>query len=219
MTAGRLWPQLLPYALRSSRTTPLLVSGALALLLVGVPATVSGGLRLTDAVLLIRACAVLLAMGTAFMLDDPAAATTEVVPVPRWVPRTLRVAIALVAVVVGWTGVLVLGTWAVAPQARELLPGPGLTLEAAALFATVLALAALGLRLTAGTGGGMLAAPGAVLCVMLAVLMPLPARLQPFAQPLSAGWNSSRWLWTALLCAAAVAVTALFREPSPKRKE
>ncbi|MEU5599612.1 hypothetical protein [Streptomyces sp. NPDC020298] len=214
MRTARPWPLLLRYALRSSRTTPLLVSGSVALLLIGVPAAVSGGLRLTDAVLLIRAGAVLLAVGTAFMLDDPAAATTEVVPVPRWVPRAVRAAIAVVSVTAAWTGVLVLGVRAVAPAERDLLPGPGLALEAAGLLAAVLALAALGLRRTAGTGGGTLAAPGAVLCVLVPVPIPLPTGPQAFAQPLSADWGPSRRLWAVLLCAAAGTLIALIGEPS-----
>ncbi|MFF4016738.1 hypothetical protein [Streptomyces sp. NPDC001843] len=214
MRTGRLWPLLLPYALRSSRRTPLLVFGSVALLLVGVPAAASAGLRLSGAVLLIRAGAVLLAVGAAFVLDDPAAATTEVVPVPRWVPRAVRAAIAVVSVTALWTGVLVLGARAVAPEERDLLPGWGLTLEAAGLLAAVLALAALGLRRTAGTSGGTLAAPGAVLCVLVCVPIPLPTGLQPFAQPLSAGWDPSRRLWAALLCAAAGTLLALIGEPS-----
>lgn len=214
MRSGRLWPLLVPYVLRSSRTTPLLAAGAIGLLLVGVPAAVSGGLRLSDAVLLIRAGAVLLAVGAAFVLDDSAAATTEVTPVPRWLPRTLRAGVAVVSAAVIWAGVLVLGARAVGPDERDLLPWAGLTLEAAGLLAVVLALAALGVRLTAGTGGGTLAAPGAVLVVLLAALAPLPEGLQPFAQPLSKAWDSSRGVWAVLLVVAALAVVALIREPS-----
>ncbi|MER6786406.1 hypothetical protein ABT330_17600 [Streptomyces sp. NPDC000658] len=214
MRAGRLWPLLVPYVLRSSRATPLVAAGAVAWLPVGVPAAVSGGLPLSEAVLLIRAGAVLLAMGAAFVLDDSAAAMTEVTPVPRWLPRALRVGVAVVSVGAGWTGVLVVGARAVGPDERELLPWAGLTWEAAGLLAVVLALAALGLRLTAGRDGGALATPGAVLVVVLAVLTPLPDGLQPFAQPLSKAWGPSRGVWAALLGVAALTVVVLIREPS-----
>ncbi|WP_329411358.1 hypothetical protein OG802_16615 [Streptomyces sp. NBC_00704] len=214
---GRLWPQLVPYVLRSARTTPLLVAGAVGWLLVSIPAAVSSGLRLSDAVLLIRAGAVLLAVGAAFVLDDAAAATTEVTPVPRWLPRTLRAGVAVVSVGLGWAGVLAGGARAVGPDERGLLPWGGLTLEAAGLLALVLALAALGLRRTAGSGGGALATPGVLLAVVLAVLAPLPEWSQPFALPLSRGWDPSRGVWAALLAAAALTVVVLFREPVGRR--
>ncbi|GGS08356.1 hypothetical protein GCM10010269_54410 [Streptomyces humidus] len=214
MRPGRLWPLLVPYVLRSCRMTPLLAAAVAGWLLVGAATAVSGGLRLSDAVLLIRAGAVLLAVGAAFVLDDSAAATTEVTPVPRWLPRALRTGVAVVSAGAGWLGVLVLGARAVGPEERGLLPWAGLTLEAAGLLAVVLALAALGLRLTAGSGGGALATPGALLLVVLAALAPLPEGLQPFAPPLSRAWGSSRAVWAVLLGVAASAVVVLIREPS-----
>ncbi|MEU4876237.1 hypothetical protein [Streptomyces sp. NPDC021608] len=211
--AGRPWSLLLPYVVRSCRTAPLLVAGAVGWSLVGVPAAVQGALPLGDTVLLIRAGAVLLALGAAFVLDDSAAAVTAVTPVPRWLPRALRAGVAVSSVGVGWAGVLAVGARAVGPDERRSLPWAGLTLEAAALLAVVLALAALGLRLTAGRGGGELATPGAVFVVVLAALAPLPDGLRPFAQPLSGTWDSSREVWAALLAGAALTAVVLIREP------
>ncbi|MEW2082553.1 hypothetical protein [Streptomyces sp. NPDC005283] len=224
MSTRRLWPLLLPYALRSARTLPLLIAVTAAVLLLGVPALVSGGMRLIDVVLLIRSAAVLIAVGAAFLLDDPAARTTEVVPTPRWVVHGLRIFVALLGAAAGWATVLLLGAMAVNPDERPLLPQPGLTLEAAALLAMVIALAALGFRLStgngtgAGTGGGALAAPGVVMCVIVSVLLPLPEAVDPFAQPLSAGWDPSRRVWALVLCVAVVAAVALCRETAPGQR-
>ncbi|MFE7117575.1 ABC transporter [Streptomyces sp. NPDC057654] len=200
---------------RATRTAPLAVAAAAALLLSGGPA-LAGGLEMTDVALLMRSGAVLLALGSAFILDDPAARTTEVVPVPRWLPRALRAALAVLVTGAAWGGVVALGTLATTPAERPLLPAGGMTLEALALLALALALAALGLRLTPGSGGA-LAAPGMVLCVLAAVLLPLPDSAQPFAQPLSPGWDTSRWTWTVLLCATTATAAILCREPSAKR--
>ncbi|MEU8033518.1 ABC transporter [Streptomyces sp. NPDC049099] len=205
---------LIPYAVRATRIAPLAIAAAAALLLTGGPA-LAGGMRMTDVVLLMRAAAVLIAVGAAFVLDDPAARTTEVVPVPRWLPRAVRGALAVLCAGCAWAGVVVCGTYATNPDERPLLPAGGLTLEAVALFSLVLALAALGVRLTPG-GGGALAAPGTVLCVLVAVLLPLPDAARPFAQPLSQAWDTSRWTWAVVLCAAAGTAVALCREPGPR---
>ncbi|MEV0371124.1 hypothetical protein AB0I10_15035 [Streptomyces sp. NPDC050636] len=208
---------LLPPVLRAARTTPLLGAGLAAVLLVGIPAALSAHLRLTDGVLLMRVATVLIALGAAFMLDDPAARTTEVVPTPRLLLHGLRAFTAVITAGALWTAVLLLGRSAITGEERELLPEPGLALEAGALLLVVLMLASAGLKATAGIGGGLVAAPGAALLLLTAMLLPLPDGVALFPQPLTPEWGMSRQLWAGV-AGIAVAVTGLLlREPRRQR--
>ncbi|TJZ50288.1 hypothetical protein FCH28_23655 [Streptomyces piniterrae] len=209
---------LLPPLLRAARTTPLLGAAVTTVLLAGIPAALSANLRLTDGVLLIRVATVLIALGAAFLLDDPAARTTEVAPTPRLLLHGLRALVTITITGTVWAAVLLLGRSAIAPEERVLLPESGLALEAGSLLLSVLMLAAAGLRVTAGTGGGLVAAPGAVLLLLTAMLLPLPDGVELFPQPLSPAWEPSRQLWAGIAGLAAIATGLLLREPRRQRR-
>ncbi|MFB7945650.1 hypothetical protein ACFC6L_12085 [Kitasatospora phosalacinea] len=70
----------------------------------------------------------------------------------------------------------------------------------------------MGLRLTGGERGGAVAAPGVLLLVIAAVL--LPGRFAPFLAPGHPHWSGVHLLWAGLL-GAFLAVGALLARTDP----
>ncbi|MBD0671951.1 ABC transporter [Streptomyces sp. CBMA156] len=178
---------------------PLLLGALVGMVTAGVPVVLHIGLGLPDAALLARVGAVAVALGAGFALDDPAARTTVSVPVSRLLVRAVRALPVLVACAVVWVTVAVLARATVDPQARALFPWGGLALEAAALVAGALGLAALGLRFTDGEHGAATAVPGVLLLVVTAVLLPERAAL--FLPPGHPDWTATHRIWAVLLLA------------------
>ncbi|MFD7735062.1 hypothetical protein ACFV6F_32360 [Kitasatospora phosalacinea] len=210
--AGRPAVALLRPAVRQAPWTPLLLGGSVALSAAALPAALGAGLGLSDAALLCRVGAVVAALAVGFALDDGAARTTAVLPVRHLLRRVVRAVPALVAGAVLWTATAVLARAAAAPGVRALFPWGGLATEAGALAAAALALAALGLRLTGGGRGGAVAAPGVLLLVITAVL--LPGRFAPFLPPGHPHWSGAHLCWAGLL-GASLAVGALLARADP----
>jgi hypothetical protein len=200
---ARLVSSLLRPSLRLAPRTPLLLSGFVGLATAAAPVVVGAELGLPDGAMLSRVGAVAVALGAGFALDDPAAPTTVVVPVPRLLQRAVRAVPVFMAACAIWVAVAALARLAVAPEARGLFPWGGLALEAAALVVISLALAARGLPFTEGEHGAMVAAPGLVLLVIAAMLLPDQAAL--FVPPGHPHWASSHHVWAVLLGVGAVA--------------
>ncbi|MFF2657615.1 hypothetical protein ACFVUH_09665 [Kitasatospora sp. NPDC058032] len=195
-------------ALRLAPWLPMLAGSAVALLAAGVPVLLHSDLELSDAALLTRLGAVTTALAVGFALDDAAARTTAVLPLPRRLQRFVRLLPVLVIGAAAWVGVAAIARQAVAAEARPLFPWGGLALEAAALAATSLALALVGLRFTAGEHGAMTAAPGLLLLVITTALLPEWAAL--FVSPGHPHWQSAHRAWAVvLLLAGTVAVAGL----------
>ena len=152
------------------------------------------------------------ALGCAFVLDDPSEPTTEGVAGSLLLRRALRVALLLPATAVWWVAVV----WRVRAVHPGLpLPVAALTLEAAALLAVTLALAAAGSRLAPERRGGVVAAPALLALTSAAFL--LPAQLTLYAQPGSAAWDGAHRRWALLLGLAVVAFAAASRDPAHRR--
>ncbi|GLW70145.1 hypothetical protein Kpho02_24440 [Kitasatospora phosalacinea] len=196
-SAGRLAVALLGPALRQTPRTPLLLGGSVALSTAALPAALGAGLGLSDAALLCRVGAVVVALAVGFALDDRAARTTGVLPVRPLLRRVVRAVPVLAVGAVVWTATAVLARAAAAPEVRSLFPWGGLATEAGALTVVALALAALGLRLTGGEQGGATAAPGVLLLVIAAAL--LPDRFAVFLPPGHPHWTGVHLLWAGLL--------------------
>ncbi|MEV0533084.1 ABC transporter [Kitasatospora sp. NPDC050463] len=207
--AARLAVALLGPAVRLAPRLPLLAGALVALTVAGVPALLHSDLGLSDAALLTRLGAVTTALAVGFALDDAAARTTVVVPVPRLLQRTVRLLPVLVVAALTWTGVAALARLAVAAEARALYPWGGLALEAAGLAAVALALSALGLRFTEGEHGAMTAAPGLLLLVITAILLPDAAAL--FVSPGHPHWQAAHQAWAVLLVLGLAAAVLLGR--------
>jgi hypothetical protein len=147
--------------------------------------------------------AMLLALGTALVLDDPAAATLAPSPTTLWRRRRRRLALALVLVGLAWVAV---NQMAGHPRAGPLPPGPA-TLVLGTLLGVVLASAAL-----AGGDdqlGG--AAAGPVLLGFVVVAAKLPGRwsLLPVA--------GHERRWGLVLAATLLVLLAASRDPAARR--
>ena len=152
------------------------------------------------------------ALGCAFLLDDPSEPTTEGVAGSLLLRRSLRVVLLLPATAAWWIAVV----WRVrAVQPGLPLPVAALTLEAAALLAVTLALAAAGSRLAPERRGGVVAAPALLALASAGFLLPAQATL--YAPPDSAAWDGTHRRWALLLGLALAALAAASRDPAHRR--
>ncbi|WP_233583894.1 hypothetical protein [Micromonospora sp. CV4] len=207
---------LLPHVFRASRKAPPVLCGVLALVLAVLPLAVSYRMEIPYAVTLIRVVSVTVALGVAFALDDPASPTTQVTPTSNLLVRLTRIALSALPLVAVWLGALLLCRAAVPAEARPYLPVGGLALEATALLVTTLAFAAVAVRVSAPTHGGLAAMPGLLLATTAVTL--LPDDVQPFAGPGSTRWDASRWFWLVLLVGAVVVLASLLGEAGHRRR-
>jgi fluoroquinolone transport system permease protein len=186
----RLWARqiglLTPATVRAGQWLPILPAGALALLAIALAA------RTPDAGFVApRLAAVALALGSAFVLDDPATELLACSPTPLWVRRLVRVGVLLPLLGLLWAAVLGRGGLAV-------LPVGALTLELAAMVTVTLALSAWA-ALRSGDGlGGRAGGPG------LLALLPLAWQAHLWAGiPGDPQWAVAHRRWLATLVAAA----------------
>jgi hypothetical protein len=162
-------------------------------------------------VLWLRIAMVAGALGSAFLLDDPSEPTTEAVAGSLLLRRSLRAALLLPAAAAWWAAVL----WRVRAVHPGLpLPVAALTLEAAALLAVTVALAAAGSRLAPERRGGVVAAPALLALATAAFLLPAPLAL--YAQP-GGAWDDAHRRWALLLAVALAASAAASRDPAHRR--
>ncbi len=201
---------------RTVRWSPLLALTLAALALVWLLrpdgadlAGTIGGLRLG---------AYLLAAGAALALDDAAAPTLASSPTPLAPRRAVRLVIGLAPVAVAWC-LLVAAAWAVSRAAWSSLPVVALTIEAVAMVAFTVAMAAVAARRTGGVGGS--AGPPALTLLVLSLLMVQlrwPRHLTMF--PMAPGhpdWTLAHQRWGVLALAAAAAVAGASLDPARRR--
>ncbi|MFI6484198.1 pectin acetylesterase-family hydrolase [Nonomuraea sp. NPDC050663] len=189
---------------------PLLVGAALGPAILLVPEALSTRLTPTHLTTLTRIAAICVALGAGFVLDDPAARSTPAVPTQRLTRNLARLTLAVPVAILCWVLTLTLADAGDAP-----LPTGALTLEAATLLATALALAALAQRRNTDGNAGVIAAP-AVLALAAAVwLLPYPVALA--LTPGDPSWTQSHHRWAAVLVAALIAFLWAGHEGSPAR--
>jgi hypothetical protein len=208
----RLVPALLVPTARAVGWAAPLAGFALSLGLLAV--AVRPGLELPAGrlVLWLRLAMTVGALGCAFLLDDPSEPTTEGVAGSLLLRRSLRVALLLPATAAWWVAVV----WRVRAVHPGLpLPVAALTLEAAALLAVTVALAAVGSRLAPERRGGVVAAPALLALASAAFLLPTQVTL--YAQPGSAAWDGAHRRWALLLGLALAAFAAASRDPAHRR--
>ncbi|MFF9280051.1 ABC transporter [Streptomyces griseosporeus] len=184
---------------------PLLAGAVTGLLVAALPRLLPGlGTPETGAVLL-RVSALAMALGLAFLLDDPSRPTTETTPAGRPLKVGLRAALLAPLAALAWSGALLL----LPRDARP--PLAGLTLEAVTLAATALALAAATVRTSAEPEPGRAAAVGLLALVVAGTL--LPDRWGLFVAPGSPQWAAAHGRWAAVLAAAVIVWTVSVPEP------
>jgi hypothetical protein len=208
----RLVPPLLVPTARAIGWGPPLAAFTVSLGLLALAVRPGLALPAGQLMLWLRIAMIVAALGWAFLLDDPSEPTTEGVAGSLLLRRALRMALLLPATAAWWVAVV----WRVrAVHPGMPLPVAALTLEAAALLAVTVALAAAGSRLAPERRGGVVAAPALLALASAAGL--LPARVALYVQPEGGAWDAAHRRW-ALLLGLALAVFAISsRDPAHRR--
>ncbi|MGW3494571.1 ABC transporter [Streptomyces sp. NPDC001020] len=170
-----------------------------------------GGYGTAFAAMLLRLAALALALGLAFLLDDPARHTTAAVPTRRVVRSGVRMVLVAPVAVLSWTAALLLIPAPIRPPADDL------TLEAAALAALALTGAASAVRFTDTPRPGAAVAAALLVGTLLATL--LPERGALFVAVDTPGWVAAHQRWAALLTLTLSAGAALLPEPVRRHRE
>jgi len=187
--------------LRAVPWAPILAASVVGTGLVGWPALSRDDLSAALLSNLLRLAAVCAAVGAAFLLDDPAARTVQTTPAPRLLRLSMRVAVALPVLAGGWA-IAVLSARS-APNGRQ-LPWVALSLEAAALIAVALAVAAVQLRRD-DRAAGPLTAIVVLTAAVVAAVLDEPIAL--FPPPGDAHWGPTH-RWWALIAVSALSLYA-----------
>ena len=192
----RLVPALLVPTARAVAWWPPLAAFTVSLGLLALAVRPGSVLEAEELVQWLRIAIVTGALGWAFLLDDPSEPTTEGVAGSLLLRRALRVALLLPLTTAWWVAVV----WRIrAVYPTVSLPIAAFTLEAAALLAVTMALAA-----------------PALLALSSAAFL-LPAKVTLYAQPGSAAWDGAHQRWALLLGLALVAFAAASRDPAHRR--
>ncbi|MEU5345036.1 ABC transporter [Streptomyces sp. NPDC020766] len=191
------------------RTLPrraLAAAGAAGLLLAAVPRLLSGAPDPWLGLLALRGAALVLALGLAFLLDDPARHITSAVPVRRPLRVGLRVALAAPWAALCWTAAVFL----VPEEARP--PVGALTLEAIAIAVFALAGAALVIRRSTVTEPGVAVSTWLLSTAAVAFLL-LPDGWSLLVPPGDPRWTDTHERWAMLLAVATVVGARACVEP------
>lgn len=192
---------------------PLLGSGLLGLLIVGVAFLQSTRMGPSEYLTLLRVAAVTLAAGAAFLLNDPAIRSTAVVPVSRATRYVARLIQGAVIVGCWWAIAFSLVWLRASDQTWQDLPKVGLLLESATTVLLAVTSAAWLQSLLEGKPG--LAA--STLLVGLAVTATLlPSKAHILLRPGDPRWAAAQRFWGLLLVVTLMAFCLAARE-RPKR--
>ncbi|MEV4625370.1 hypothetical protein AB0J90_03670 [Micromonospora sp. NPDC049523] len=178
------------------RWVPLLAACGFGLAVVGVPSATAVVLSAEDLSTLLRVGAMAGALGAAFVLDDPAERSIAVVPTQRPARHLLRVLIALPVLAAWWVGMLAVTVAGAGPGIGPVVPLADLTVEATAIVALVVALAAMARRRSESGIVSTVAAPA--LLVGLVVLYLVPERIALFVVPDDPRWAAAHDRWSVL---------------------
>ncbi|KUN08234.1 ABC transporter [Streptomyces yokosukanensis] len=163
-----------------------------------------------ETLVLVRGAVLALALGLAFLLDDPARHTTAPVPARRALRVALRAALVAPVAALWWTAVLLLAPGSGRPPVGDV------TLEAATACVLAVAAATVALRHfdepEPGRGVATTLLAGAVLAPLL-----LPARWALFVAPADPRWAAAHERWAWVLAGAVVVGAAQLREPLVRR--
>jgi hypothetical protein len=198
--------QLAPALLRSVRWQPTVAAAGIGALVLAVRRDHLD--HSAQAITVLRAVALLLAVGLAFSLDDRSRRTVQSVPSPAWWRAAGQVSVALIPALAAWIAAL---GWVSARTGD--LPVLGLSLEGAALAAVGLALAAGLVRWRDLGDPGAVAGPA--LLVSGLMIAQLPDRLALVVGP-GPAWTAAHLRWSALLSAAVAVMLVAVRDPAAR---
>ena len=188
-------------ALDLTRPTARVVSWGPALFAavvgLGYVALEAPGAYIDYRILVLRLAALGLALGAAFVLDDPTEETLGHVPTPLLLRRALRIALVLPLVTAAWIA-LVNAAGTVRPRQGGPLPVGDLTIEAATLLAVALCAACAGSRFTSDRLGGIVAAPVVLALVAAAMFLPADQKMI-LGSPVDVRWHDAHEWWLGVL--------------------
>lgn len=166
-------------------------------------------------VLALRIAAIFLALGAAFVLDDPTEETTGHFPTPRWLRRAVRVGLVAPVVVLTWAMLVPLAMRSSVDP--DPFPTGALTLELATLVIASLAISAASARFVAEAMGGVAAGP--ILLGLVAGAYFLPSKVAVFLlDPRSHRWHAAHDVWRVLLLIAIGALLFASRDEWRNRR-
>lgn len=194
MNQGRslLGPDHLRHLVRAVVWQPVVLGGTLAMVL-----AYDGFRTGTEQTL----AAASIAVGCAFVLDDPAWVTVSTSPAPLWWRRCIRIAFALPL-----AGVLWLAAVQLAGLPRGDI-GPGV-LEVATMIGVTLAAGAVAMRRSGDGLGGSAAGPMLLVLVVGSLVLPTRWAVHPVV--------AHQWRWVLLLGIALLALVVAGRDPAAR---
>jgi hypothetical protein len=206
-TRPRQLHALAPALVRAVRWQPVLAAGICAGAVLW-----SQDARTTaevDAVWLLRAVALLLAVALAFALDDRSRVTLAAVPTPQWWRGGVRLLVAGLPAALVWGGAL---AW-VEHRSSGAVPGGALTLEMAALALVALAVAGGLARWRDQPEPGLLVGPILLGAGLLIPQLPRQVALAVLPGP---DWAAAHLRWSVLLAVTASVLAASWRDPAAR---
>jgi GNAT superfamily N-acetyltransferase len=199
---------LIGTCLRATRLTPLVAGGALSTCIMVVPVLLGLELEVIDVTLTLHLAMFALLTGAAFVLDDAAYPSTEVLPISARRTAAIRMGLALVPVSVFWAIALWIAPHTLVGTAEY--ARAGLVVEVYACIAWVWAVAVFAAHRRRGIGSA-LAAPVPLVVAVAAALS--PDRLAVFVSPGSPGYGDSRLRWAVVLAVGLVVLSVVTRRP------
>jgi hypothetical protein len=199
---------LIRSCLRATRLTPLVVGGVLSTCIMAVPVLLGVELDAIDATLALHLAMFALLMGAAFVLDDAAYPSTEVLPISAATTAVIRMGLALVPVSIFWAIALWLAPKTMVSTAEY--ARAGLVVEAYGCLVWVWAVVMFTARRRGGIGSAV-AAPFLLIATATAVL--LPDSLAVFVSPGAPGYAESRPRWAVVLGVGLAVLAVATRRP------
>lgn len=186
---------------------PLAAGGSLGLVVAALPAVLSIDLAPPKRATLLRLAALSVAVGTAFLLDDPARASTATVPTRRLLRHGLRALLASAFAAGCWTSILLITWHDTDPNAAWL---GGITIEAATCLAVAITVSAAAARFSTTTTTSTIAVPAVL--ALAAILTALPEPIALLTPPEDPHWTPVHHIWALMLGAIGTAFIALSHE-------
>jgi hypothetical protein len=217
MTSSATVSELVRPTVRSMRWLPVAGSGLVGAVIVFLQTkqscTLEGGGSCVDLgtrISVVRIAAVLLAVGAGFVLDDPTEDSTGHLPVSLLLRRAVRIGLVMPLLVAFWR----VSMWLAARTLDDpgSFPNGDVMLEASALAAVALALAAATAPLVPERLGGVAAGPALLGLVVVALFLPYDISIW-VQEPVLDRWNGAHDTWAWVLLSAVGVLMFASRDP------
>lgn len=205
---------LLRSVTRAGRILPIVISAALGLSVIAVPFALGIRFGFIDATLLIHLSMVVMLSGSALTLDDPAIATTRVLPISAVRVATIRMTVAIFVLTPAWVLQLALAPHLITASGQ--FDAKGLFIEAYGLLVWTWVVAWWRVSSRSDGSGAVAAAPALFLGAVAIGF--LPHQIALFVNPAEPEFGQSRLRWCVLLTAGIVLLTSAMSRASGARR-